>query len=130
MANPTQAQKQRCQVPKCPSRLIAYRYFRYDLKKSVFMYLWILTFSQYNRIVSYIMNKIVGGRIFPPMKNGYFHLNVHITVYYHQHTSKSLQIKFYLDSHYISWKIMDQVNLELSDWLFTKIVITFERIEL
>ena len=56
VANPTQAQKQRCQVPKSA---IACRYFRYDLKKSVFMYLWILTFSHYNRIVSYIMNKIV-----------------------------------------------------------------------
>ena len=43
------------QVPKLA---IAYRYFRYELKKSLFVYLWILTFSHYNRIVTYIMNKI------------------------------------------------------------------------
>ena len=43
---------------------------------------------------------------------------------------KNLQIKFNMDLHRIFWKIIDQFNLELSDWLITEIDITFERLEL
>ena len=37
---------------------------------------------------------------------------------------------FNIPLYYISWKNVVKANLELSDWLFTKIAVTTERIEL